>query len=233
MLGRVPPFRHLFSEGHVPKGEAMKKICALLFLAAAFAVTAQAQEKGVDQQSERVRDTGTNRQPAVNGGKLDTGAGRGIDFGAGRTPTRVPLPNPYRFTVPNDVLTKAVVELMSERKLILDDASSKPEQGLLISQPYTFTRGSVVTASELNRLAEVPATEVRNWTRGRYTLIVEVQPIDGSHTNVAVNARVEGRSDNVTGAEWVTLRSSGEAEEQFITDLVIKLTGAAPPGRDQ
>ena len=211
----------------------MKKIFVLVLLAAAFGVSAEAQEKGVDQQSERVRDGGNNRQPAVNGGKLDTGAGRGIDFGKGRTPTPAPLPNPYRFTVPNDVLTRSIVELIAERKMILDEPSSKPEQGLLITQPYTFTRGSVVTGSELNRLAEVPATEVRNWTRGRYTLIVEVQPIDGTATNVSVNARIEGRSDNVTGAEWVTLRSSGTAEEQFLIDLIIKVTGAAPPGRDQ
>lgn len=209
-----------------------KKVLMVLFAAATLAVSAHAQEKGVDQQNERVRDGGTNRQPAVNGGKLDIGAGRGIDFGGGRTPTVQPLPNPYRFTIPNDVLTKSIVELLGERKLILDETSSKPEQGLLITQPYTFTRGSVVTSSELNRLAEVPATEVRNWTRGRYTLIVEVQPIDGTHTNVSVNARIEGRSDNVTGAEWVTLRSTGTAEEQFLTDLIIKVTGAAPPGRE-
>jgi hypothetical protein len=210
----------------------MKKICALMFLSVALAVSAQAQEKGVDQQNERVRESGNNRQPAVNGGKLDTGAGRGIDFGKGRTPTPPPVPNPYRFNVANDVLTKAVVELMAESKLIIDEPSSKPEQGLLISQPYTFTRGSVVTGSELNRLAEVPASEVRNWTRGRYTMIVEVQPIDGTATNVSVNARIEGRSDGVLGAEWVTLRSNGAAEEQFLINLVKKLTGAAPPGHD-
>jgi hypothetical protein len=211
----------------------MKKVFALVLLAAALAVSAEAQEKGVDQQSERVRDGGNNRQPAVNGGKLDTGAGRGIDFGKGRTHAPPPIPNPYRFPVANDVLTKSILELMAERKLILDEPSSKPEQGLLISQPYTFTRGSVVTGSELNRLAEVPASEVRHWTRGRYTLIVEVQPIDGTATNVSVNARIEGRSDNVTGAEWVTLRSSGTAEEQFLKDLIIKVMGAPPPGHDQ
>ncbi|MDQ3803530.1 MAG: hypothetical protein M3416_06830 [Acidobacteriota bacterium] len=210
----------------------MKKICALVLLSVALAASAAAQEKGVDQQNERVRDSGNNRQPAVNGGKLDTGSGRGIDFGKGRTPTPPPVPNPYRFTVPNDVLTKAVVELMGERRLILDEPSSKPAEGLLITQPFTFTRGSVVTASELNRVAEVPASEVRNWTRGRYTLIIEVQPIDGSTTNVSVNARIEGRSDGVTGAEWVSLRSNGTAEEQFLIDLVVKVTGGAPPGRE-
>ncbi|HWS56100.1 MAG TPA: hypothetical protein VN228_18310 [Pyrinomonadaceae bacterium] len=210
----------------------MKKICALALFAFALAVPAQAQEKGVDQQNERVRDSGNNRQPAVNGGKLDTGSGRGIDFGKGRTPTLPPVPNPYRFTVPNDVLTKAVIELMGERRMILDEPSSKPAEGLLISQPFTFTRGSVVTASELNRVAEVPATEVRNWTRGRYTMIVEVQPIDGTTTNVSVNARIEGRSEGVIGTDWVTLRSNGTAEEQFLKDLVVKVTGAAPPGHE-
>ena len=210
-----------------------KKICSLVILAAALAVSAQAQEKGVDQQNERVRESGTNRQPAVNGGKLDTGAGRGIDFGKGRTPTPPPLPNPYRFSIPNDVLTKSIIELMAERKLILDESSSKPEQGLLISQPYTFTRGSVVTTSELNRLAEVPRADQGNWTRGRYTMIVEIQPIDGANSNVSVNARVEGRSDNVIGAEWITLRSVGTAEQEFLAALIEKVTGGSAPVREQ
>ncbi len=211
----------------------MKKSCALVLLSVALAASAAAQEKGVDQQNERVRDSGNNRQPAVNGGKLDTGSGRGIDFGKGRTPTPPPVPNPYRFNVPNDVLTKAVIELIGERRMILDEPSSKPAEGLLITQPFTFTRGSVVTASELNRVAEVPATDVRNWTRGRYTLIVEVQPVDSATTNVVVNARVEGRSDGVLGAEWISLRSNGTAEEEFLIALVEKVTGAPPPGRDQ
>jgi hypothetical protein len=211
----------------------MKKIFALLLLIFAAAVSVQAQEKGVDQQNERIRDGSNNRQPAVNGGKVDTGTGRGIDFGKGRTAAPPPLPNPYRFSVPNDVLTKAVLELMRERKLIPDETVSKPDVGLLISQPYTFTRGSVVTSSELNRVADVPRGDLRNWTRGRYTLIVEVQPVDSSATNVFVNARVEGRSDGVLGAEWVALDSNGTAEEEFLTALIIKITGAAPPGRDQ
>lgn len=207
----------------------MKLFIITLFLLSAFTVS-QAQEKGVDQQNDRIRDGGNNRQPAVNGGKNDTGVGRGIDFGKGRTRTPPPLPNPYRFQVPNDVLAKAVQELMRERKLVPDDTVSKPEKGLLISQPYTFTKGSVVTSSELNRLAEVPQTEIRSWTRGRYTILVEIQPIDSSNTNISVNARVEGRSDNVLGAEWISLRSNGVAEQEFIIALVEKVTGGPPVG---
>lgn len=210
----------------------MRPIFVILLLILTYGITL-GQEKGVDQQNDRIRDGGNNRQPAVNGRKTDTGVGRGIDFGKGRTPTPPPVPNPYRLQVPNDVLTKAVGELMRERKLILDDTASKPEKGLLVSQPYTFTKGSVVTSSELNRIADIPQTDLRTWTRGRYTIIVEVQPIDRSNTNVSVNARIEGRSDEVLGAVWLTLRSNGIAEEEFLVALVEKVTGGPPPGRGQ
>ena len=209
--------------------DVMKKIGAFVLLLLAFGVAA-AQEKGVDQGNQRIRDTGNNRQPAVNGTKTDTGVGRGMDWGKGKTQVPPPIENPYRFKIANDVLTKAIQELMRDRKLILDDTSSKPESGLLISQPYTFTKGTVVTASELTRLALVPTSDQRSWTRGRYTLIIEVQPIDSSNTNVSVNARVEGRSDNVLGAEWISLRSNGTAEQEFLIALIQKVTGAPPPG---
>ena len=210
----------------------MRPVLAILLITLACGVCA-AQEKGVDQQNDRIRDSSNNRQPAINGGKVDTGVGRGMDFGKGKTQTPPPLPNPYRFQLPNDVLTKAAQELMRERKLILDETVSKPDTGLLVSQPYTFTRGSVITTSELNRLAEVPRTDQGNWTRGRYTIIVEIQPVDGSNTNVSVNARVEGRSDNVLRAEWLSLRSNGTAEQEFLSALIEKVTGAPPPGREQ
>src|SRR5215216_6440496 len=211
------------------KGLSMKTLLAIALLILACTVCA-AQEKGVDQQNDRIRDSSNNRQPAVNGGKVDTGVGRGMDFGKGKTHAPPPIPNPYRFQVPNDVLSKAAQELMRDRKLILDETVSKLETGLLVSQPYTFSRGSVVTSSELNRLAEVPRTEQGNWTRARYTIVVEIQPIDSANTNVSVNARVEGRSDNVLGAEWLSLRSNGTAEQEFLLALIEKITGGPPAG---
>ncbi|MCA1593714.1 MAG: hypothetical protein LC754_13905 [Acidobacteria bacterium] len=208
----------------------MKKIFALFLLAIIATVSASAQEKGVDQQNSRIKDSSINRVPAVNGGKTNTGTGRGIDFGKGRTVIPPPVANPYRMSVQNDVLIKAVQELMRDRKLILDETVSKPDQGILISQPYTFAKGAVVTTSDLNRLAEVPQTSLLGWTRARYTLVIEVQPLGGSNTNVSVNARIEGKSDGIVGAEWVSLRSSGIAEQEFLIALVEKVTGAPPPG---
>ncbi|MDQ3473662.1 MAG: hypothetical protein M3447_07995 [Acidobacteriota bacterium] len=190
-----------------------------------------AQGKGVDKSNERVRDTGSSRAPAINGSKTDVGSGRGIDFGKGRTPEVPPIPNPYRLPARRDVIMKAVADVMRDRKLILDEIASKTDEGIIVSQPYTFIRGAVVSQAELNRYADAPSSETRGWTRGRYTLTVEVQPIDGASANISVNARVEGRSDGATGAEWVTLPSSGLAEEDFLAALIAAVTGSAPPGR--
>lgn len=209
----------------------MKRIISVFFMLALASVSALAQEKGVDKQNQGIRDDGASRAPASNGAKQDVGAGRGIDFGKGRTVTPPPIPNPYRFSVRRDAIIKAAEELMRDRKFVLDTAASRPEEGILVSQPYIFTKGAVVATSELGRYAEITATNSRGWTRGRYILIVEVQPIDGNNTNVSVNVKLEGRSDGASGPEWVTLRSTGIAEEEFLTVLIENVTGAPPPGR--
>jgi hypothetical protein len=107
---------------------------------------------------------------------------------------------------------------------------SRLDDGILISQPYRFVKGTVVAATELNRYAEVPTETTRGWSQGRYTVIVEVQPVDGINTNVSVNTRIEGRSDGAAGAEWVSLRSNGTAEQEFLSALIEKITGAPPAG---
>ena len=208
----------------------MRKFLVILFVVAAASVSAYAQGKGVDNQNQRVRDSSVGRAPGTNGGNQDVGAGRGMDFGKGRTPTVPPIPNPYRLSVRRDAILKAVEDVMRDRKLILDEAASKPTEGILVSQPYTFIKGAVVSQAELNRYADVPPTESRGWTRGRYTIIVEVQPIDGSNTNVSVNAKIEGRTDGATGAEWTTLPSTGTAEQDFLGALIENVTGAPPAG---
>ena len=210
----------------------MLRIITGLLVLIACSVPAFAQAaKGVDKQNERVRDTGSDRTPANNGNKTDVGAGRGMDFGSGKSPATPPLPNPYRLSGRRDVIITAVQDLMRDRKLVVDEAASRLADGIIVSQPFTFTKGAVVAQGDLSRYADTPAESARAYTRGRYTLTVEIQPIDGNAANIAVNAKVEGRTDGATGAEWTTLRSSGLAEDQFIEALVIAVTGAAPAGR--
>lgn len=231
MLRQDSRIATIISSRNFQKGAAVKKAISIIFFLIVAAVGVNAQEKGVDRQSDNIRDTGNSSAPASNGTKQDNGAGRGIDFGKGRTPTPPPIPNPYRLTARRDTITKAIEELMRDRKLILDTAASKPDDGILISQPFIFSKGAVVTESELNRYAQLPSATSRGWTRGRYTYIIEVQPIDGVNTNVSVNVKLEGRTDGVSGAEWVTLRSNGTAEQEFLSALIESVTGAPPPGR--
>ena len=210
----------------------MSKFVFMLLAIFGFAnITARAQEKGVDTQTDRIRDNSTNRAPASNGINQNVGSGRGIDFGKGRTPVVVQIPNPYRFTGRRDVVISAVESVMQERKLVLDSAISKSDEGVLIAQPYRFVKGAVVALTELNQYASVPVDNTRGWSQGRYTLIVEVQAIDAISTNVSVNARIEGRSDGASGAEWVSLPSNGNVEQEFLVALIEKITGAPPPGR--
>jgi hypothetical protein len=210
----------------------MLRIITGLLILIACSVPAFAQAaKGVDKQNERVRDSGSERTPANNGNKTDVGSGRGMDFGKGKTTETPPLPNPYRLSGRRDVMVNAVQDLMRDRKLVVDESASRLADGIIVSQPYTFTKGAVVAEADISRYAEIPASNARGWTRGRYTLTVEIQPIDGSTANVSVNAKVEGRTDGATGAEWTTLRSSGLAEDQFLEGLITAVTGAAPAGR--
>ncbi len=208
----------------------MKRLTGVLLVVLLSAVSAWSQGKGVDKQSERVRDDA--KAAGNNGMKTDTGAGRGIDFGKGKTPEIPPIPNPYRFVARRDVILSAIADVMRDRKLILDEAASRPSEGFIVSQPYTFIKGAVVTQSELGRYASVVTTSDRGWTRGRFTITVEVQPIDGNAANVSVNAKIEGRTDGATGAEWTTLPTSGVAEEEFLSALITTITGSPPPGRE-
>ena len=211
------------------------KVLAILF--ALFTILAispavLAQEKGVDTQSQRVRDSGSNRNAGVNGTKTDVGTSNsGINFGKGKTPATVLLPNPYRMTARRDELLKSITDLMGDRKLIVDDAASRPSEGIIVSQPFTFIKGAVIAESELNRYADVATSNSRGWTRGRYTISVEVQPIDGVSANVSINAKIEGRTDGATGAEWITLPSNGTAEQEFLIALIEHMGGTPTADR--
>jgi hypothetical protein len=202
------------------------------FIVLIAASCAFGQGKGVDTQSKRISDGGNNKSPANNGAKQDTGTtGSGINFGSGKTASKPIIPNPYRLTARRDAILRAVADVMRDRKLIVDDAASKPGEGIIVSQPYTFIKGVVVTQSELNRYANFESSQSRSWTRGRFTILVEVQAIDGLNSNVSVTAKIEGRTDGATGAEWTTLPSTGVAEQEFLGALVESITGANPGER--
>ncbi|MBP9663873.1 MAG: hypothetical protein KBD94_04580 [Pyrinomonadaceae bacterium] len=184
-----------------------------------FALSALAQ-KGVDSQTKTIKDDGNK----VTTRSSD--ATRSFDWGKGKTKLRDQLANPYRLSGRRDLLIDAIVEVLREKKIVVDDASSRPGDGIIVTQPFVFAKGAVVASSELRRYALLDEYDSA-WTRGQYTLTIEVQSIDGVQNNVSVNAKIEGRAGAGLGSEWRTLKSSGVAEDEFLAKLVEHVTGSS------
>ena len=189
----------------------------IIFSACAFGQ--QQGGKGIDSQTRQINQDNNKTTSRPN----DAG-GRSWDWGKEKTKVRERLANPYRMAARRDVLVENILNILRERKIIVDDASSRINDGFIVTQPFLFAKGSVTSQNELNRYAVLP-TYATVWTRGRYTLTIEIQSIDGIQNNVAVTAKVEGRSESGIGSEWTTLQSSGAAEEEFLVKLVENVTG--------
>ncbi len=189
----------------------------ILFSAAAFA------QKGIDTQTNRIKQEG-NKTTSQSGSNEPNG--RSFDWGKGKTKVRERLANPYKMNSRRDVLIENVVDILKNNKLIVDESASRMKEGIVVTQPFIFAKGAVITRNELNRYAVLPSSDT-SWTRGRYSLTVEIQSIDGIQNNVSVTAKVEGRSENGLVSEWTTLQSSGAAEDEFLVKLVEMVTGTA------
>ncbi|MBS1797276.1 MAG: hypothetical protein JSS81_25845 [Acidobacteria bacterium] len=198
----------------------------LLSLTAIFLFTAalSAQtEKGIDTQTTKIKEN-TNKTTQT---QTNNSGGRSWTWGPDKTKVRDRLENPIRLNSRRDVLVQSVMDVLQEKKIIVDEAASRPKDGLIVTQPFIFAKGAVITKNELSRYAVLPDSET-SWTRGRYTLTIEIQSIDGIQNNVSVTAKVEGRSENGLLSEWTTLQSSGSAEEEILTKLVEAVTGNSP-----
>jgi hypothetical protein len=184
-------------------------------------------QKGVDDQNKKIQETNNKSTQTTGNSKENTSGGNSWDWGAGKTKVRDRLDNPFRMAARRDVLIENVMNALQDRKIIVDEAASRPKDGIIVTQPFIFAKGAVITKNELNRYAVVPPSD-NSWTRGRYTLTIEIQSIDGIQNNVSVTAKVEGRSENGLQSEWTTLQSSGAAEDEFLAKLVEIVTGVSP-----
>ena len=192
----------------------------VIFSAAAFA------QKGIDTQTEKIKQEGKSSNPQSST-RANNPTARAIDWGKDKTKVRPPLPNPYRLNARRDVLVGNITDALKEKKIVIDESASRIKDGFIVTEPFIFAKGTIVTNTELNRYADLPNSDVI-WTRGRYTLTIEVQSIDGVQNNVSVTAKVEGRSENGLRSEWTTLQSSGAAEDEFLVKLVEMITGVSP-----
>ncbi|HQU84742.1 MAG TPA: hypothetical protein PKY59_16505 [Pyrinomonadaceae bacterium] len=198
----------------------MKKL-SILFSTLLLASTAVYAQKGVDSQTQTIKQEGNKTTSRSND------VTRSFDWGKGKTKVREMLANPYKMTSRRDVLVENILFVLKEKKLLVDEAASRVKDGFIITQPFVFAKGAVISQNELNRYA-ILQDNLTAWTKGQYTLTIEVQPIDGVQNNINVTAKVEGRAGNGLVAEWTSLQSSGVAEDEFLSKLVEIVTGNSP-----
>lgn len=199
--------------------EDMKNYFAILLIiflmfSASFA------QKGFDPQTDKIKTEG-NKTTRTND------VTRSWNWGSGKTRVRDRLDNPMKMNSRRDILIETIINILSENQVIVDDSASRISDGIIVTQPFVFSKSPVTSQSELNRYAIIQNSDT-SWTRGRYSFTIEVQSIDGIQNNIYVTAKIEGRSSSGLTQEWNTLQSSGLAEDILLSKLVEMVTGISP-----
>ncbi len=195
-------------------------------IAALFLTGSVLAQKGIDTQTKTIKDD-TNRATA-----RPSDVNRSFDWGKGKTQVRDRLMNPYQLNGRRDILVETILEVLREKKLVLDEASSRLSEGIVVTQPFLFGRGQVIATNEIKRYAILDYADT-SWSRAQYSLTIQVQPIDGIKNNVSVVAKIEGRAGTGLFTEWRTVPSSGLAEDEFLVKLVENVTGKLIDGSQE
>lgn len=142
-----------------------------------------------------------------------------------RPKTESPLPNPYTMGVAREQILQTTRDVLKSCGIMLDNEKSRPAEGRLVTQPIVFSRG-VTTRNNLEYLATMPASDVRNWTQGRYFLEITALPLDQKRSQLFVGAHIEGRYAEAAGTMvWVEGQSNGRIEDEVLRGLAGKILG--------
>ena len=103
-------------------------IVVALVLTAFSSVLAQ---KGIDTQTTTIKNDAnrTTTRPTEP-------PSRSFDWGKGKTEVRDRLPNPYKLNSRRDVLIENIMQVLKDKKMVVDEASSRLADGIIITQPY-------------------------------------------------------------------------------------------------
>lgn len=135
-----------------------------------------------------------------------------------------PLDNPYTMGVAREQIIKTVQDVLKECRIEIRKESGL-SNGRILTEPISFSRG-VTTRNNLEYLATMPSSEVRNWLQGRFYLEITALPLDQNRSQLFVAAHIEGRyADAMAGAIWVEGQSNGRLEDEILRGLAGKILG--------
>lgn len=135
-----------------------------------------------------------------------------------------PLPNPYTLGSKREDVLKVAREIFQTCGFPVDEVASKASGGRIVTKYVVYTRG-VTTRSDLEHLATLPASDVRNWRQGRFLLEVASLPYDQNRTQLQISAKIQGRLGGVLEEKWIDGVSNGTLEDEVLRGLAGKLLG--------
>ena len=139
--------------------------------------------------------------------------------------TEPPLPNPYTLSVQREKILEMAREVLKACTIQVDDNLSKANEGKLVTKPIVYSRG-VTVRNDLEYLAEMPASQVRNWSQARYALEIIALPLDQKRSQLQINATIQGRVAEADGTlKWVDGKSNGRLEDEVLRGLAGKILG--------
>ena len=114
-----------------------------LMLLLSMGTFAQHDQKGVDTQTQTIKEESNKVTSRPND------ATHSINWGSGKTKVRDLLPNPYKMNSRRDVLVNTIIDALKDKKIVVDDASSRLGEGIIVTQPFVFAKGAVITRSHV------------------------------------------------------------------------------------
>lgn len=145
-----------------------------------------------------------------------------INFGKPKdTP---PLDNPYTVNVPREEIAKQIQEVFQTCNIEIDKEKTKIEKGRFVTTTWLFTRG-VNAKTDLQNVSNLPAADARNWLKGRYTLEINILPLDEKRSQLQVISYIQGQMADVAGTKWIDSPSNGTIEDDTIRGLAGKILG--------
>ena len=140
-------------------------------------------------------------------------------------PKEIPsLENPYTVNVPRDQIAKEIQEVLQTCNIEIDKEKTKVEKGRFVTMPWLFTRG-VNAKTDLQNVSNLPAADARNWLKGRYTLEINILPLDEKRSQLQVITYIQGQMADIAGIKWVDSPSNGSIEDETIRGLAGRILG--------
>jgi hypothetical protein len=142
-----------------------------------------------------------------------------------RPKTEPRLDNPFVIHAQREQILQTVREVLKTCAIQVDDSLSNQNEGKIVTQSVVFTRG-VTAKADLEYLAKMPASEVRNWQQGRLRLEINALPLDGERSQISVIAHIEGKFiDASSGVKWIEGQSNGTLEDEALRGLAGRILG--------